>query len=369
MIGNLRLISGLILTAFVVGHFYNHALGIVSLKAMNDALKYTIQPWREPIGEALLIGALIVHVVLAIYALYQRRKLDLGLGDAAQLISGFLIPLLLAGHVLGTRGLHEAFGVVEGYEFTLFGMWVPSIFYGVLNLIALPVVWLHTCLGWHYWLRLKQWYQPLIPWAFGFAVLFPTLALAGYISASFRVSRLSGSDRWVERLFSRTSEKLDQLISFVETWQLIIWISVPAILLFVLAIRWLRGRFQARNARSRLAYRDLDFSVRHDVALQSGVNLLDQFRLAEIPHASVCGGRGRCSTCRVRIDEGFESLPQPGPAELKVLKRINAPDNVRLACQTVPKDSVAVTALLKPGAGTGSVHESEKRRDGEEQAP
>jgi len=144
MIGNLRLISGIILTAFVVGHFYNHALGIISLRAMNDALKYTIQPWRDPVGEAILIVALLVHVGLAVQALYRRRKLEMGWGEAAQLISGFLIPILLGAHIMGTRGIHEVFGVVEGYEFTLFGMWVPSVFYGVLNLVALPVVWVHT---------------------------------------------------------------------------------------------------------------------------------------------------------------------------------------------------------------------------------
>ena len=77
MISRLRLVSGLILTLFVVGHFINHALGIVSLKAMNDNLKYFIQPWREPVGEALLIGALLVHVGIAIYTLYQRRSLKM----------------------------------------------------------------------------------------------------------------------------------------------------------------------------------------------------------------------------------------------------------------------------------------------------
>src|SRR2546425_4382266 len=32
-------------------------------------------------------------------------------------------------------------------------------------------------------------------------------------------------------------------------------------------------------------------------------------RLAGILHASVCGGRGRCSTCRVRVVRGLADLP------------------------------------------------------------
>ena len=51
IIGNLRLFSGLILFIFVLGHFINHALGIISLRAMNDWLWLFIQPWREPVGE------------------------------------------------------------------------------------------------------------------------------------------------------------------------------------------------------------------------------------------------------------------------------------------------------------------------------
>ena len=195
MIAKLRLLSGLILTLFVIGHFANHALGIVSLKVMSDALSYTIGPWRSTPGTILIISALLVHVLLAIYALYVRRSLQMNRSDTVQLISGFLIPVLIGGHVISTRGLTEAFGVVEGYSFTLYGMWLGSIFNGVLVLIALPVVWFHACLGWHNWLKYKAWYQRVIPYAFAFAILFPTLALAGFISASLRVSRLSNSEK------------------------------------------------------------------------------------------------------------------------------------------------------------------------------
>ncbi|MFQ5958358.1 MAG: 2Fe-2S iron-sulfur cluster-binding protein [Alphaproteobacteria bacterium] len=56
-----------------------------------------------------------------------------------------------------------------------------------------------------------------------------------------------------------------------------------------------------------------------------GATILDASRGAGIPHASVCGGRGRCSTCRVRIGRGIESLPPPSPAETRVLNRVGAP--------------------------------------------
>ncbi|MCW8883640.1 MAG: adenylate/guanylate cyclase domain-containing protein, partial [Motiliproteus sp.] len=71
-------------------------------------------------------------------------------------------------------------------------------------------------------------------------------------------------------------------------------------------------------------------------------------RQNRIPHASVCGGRGRCTTCRIRIDLGIEQLPEPGKLEQEALQRIEAAPNVRLACQSRPHGTVKITPLLPP---------------------
>src|SRR6202008_3001316 len=44
------------------------------------------------------------------------------------------------------------------------------------------------------------------------------------------------------------------------------------------------------------------------VKTQPGPTILEPSRVGGIPHASVCGGGGRCSTCRVRISEGLHRL-------------------------------------------------------------
>jgi adenylate cyclase len=80
------------------------------------------------------------------------------------------------------------------------------------------------------------------------------------------------------------------------------------------------------------------------------MTVLEALRAARIPHASVCGGRGRCSTCRVHIDAGAEHLPPPQEDEARVLRRIAAPASVRLACQLRPLADVSVTPLLPPSA-------------------
>ena len=81
-----------------------------------------------------------------------------------------------------------------------------------------------------------------------------------------------------------------------------------------------------------------------------GTSVLEASRLAGIPHAHVCGGRGRCSTCRVRVRAEAGSIDPPGETERRVLRRIRATPNVRLACQLRPKGEVEVTPLLPPFA-------------------
>jgi adenylate cyclase len=80
-----------------------------------------------------------------------------------------------------------------------------------------------------------------------------------------------------------------------------------------------------------------------------GYSVLEVSRFAGIPHPSVCGGRGRCTTCRVRVERGQAQLPPPSAAELAVLKRIRASADVRLACQLRPTSDVSVVPVLPAG--------------------
>ena len=67
-----------------------------------------------------------------------------------------------------------------------------------------------------------------------------------------------------------------------------------------------------------------------------------------VPHASICGGRARCSTCRVKIESADGELPPPGAAEAATLARIHADPDVRLACQLRPQRDMTVTRLVRP---------------------
>ena len=83
------------------------------------------------------------------------------------------------------------------------------------------------------------------------------------------------------------------------------------------------------------------------VSVPQGPTLLEISRMQRVPHASVCGGRARCSTCRVRIERGSFALPSPTFPESVTLGSIGAPPNVRLACQIRPEHYLVVTRTLK----------------------
>src|SRR5262249_53093271 len=114
----------------------------------------------------------------------------------------------------------------------------------------------------------------------------------------------------------------------------------------VIYVVLLIGLFGLRAARSwqtpRLHGIRCRYPGGHVVSVSRGFSVLEASRWAGLPHASVCGGRGRCSTCKVRIIQGAKWLDRPGPVERLTLRRIAAPPTVRLACQLRPSGDLSV---------------------------
>jgi adenylate cyclase len=108
--------------------------------------------------------------------------------------------------------------------------------------------------------------------------------------------------------------------------------------------------FAARGARRWLHSRRMPPLLTHPsgqkVPVFPGASILEALRDHGIAHASVCGGRARCTTCRVQIGNGRESLPPPGELEAKALARIGAANGLRLACQVRPVADLSITPLL-----------------------
>ena len=102
--------------------------------------------------------------------------------------------------------------------------------------------------------------------------------------------------------------------------------------------------------------------------MPKGLSVLDASLRFNVPHASVCGGRARCSTCRVRVVSDRRALPRPSGREAFVLARVGASADpaIRLACQLRPHTDVAVIPILPPNVGANFVRNRHSINIGEE---
>jgi adenylate cyclase len=351
----LRLGSGLILFVYLTTHFANHALGLASLATMEAGRRWFLAVWRSPPGTLALYGALATHLALALWALYHRRHFRLPRWEATQLLLGLLIPPLLASHVIGTRLAHEWFGADDPYARVVLALWVVRPESGIRQAVLLLVAWIHGSMGLHFWLRLRPGYRRIAPGLFAAGLLLPVLALLGFAHAGREVSALARDPEWVAGLGRQAHAPGPEARAALERVHDTIVAGYAGAVSLALLVRAGRRR-QARWAEVRLTY-----PGGREVAVPAGFSVLEASRFAGIPHASVCGGRGRCSTCRIRIVRGMEELPPPGADELRVLRRVGAAPNVRLACQLRPTRDLTVTPLLPADVsadGVGSGQES-----------
>jgi len=84
------------------------------------------------------------------------------------------------------------------------------------------------------------------------------------------------------------------------------------------------------------------------VPISSDQTILQAALEAGIPHFHACGGKGKCSTCRILVRAGEENLSAFTPKEEAIHKHIPFPPNVRLACQTYVKgENVQVHRMIR----------------------
>jgi adenylate cyclase len=342
----IRLATGLVLYVYVTLHFANHALGNISIGAMESGLAIQKLIWQSAPGAAILYIALLTHMSLGFWALYARRRFDWTRLEAAQLILGLAIPFLLTSHLIATRVALSQFGLEKGYAQELVSFWVTSPLLGALQAVLLLVVWIHGCLGVHFWLRLKRFYPRAKNLMLVGAVLLPALALLGYYQGGERALMAVQDPAWRARILSPeyAGDAAQNAVLLNERIASLAFLAVAlAATLFARAFRQWRER---RVGSVRLTYPD------RMVRVARGFSVLEASLINGIPHAHVCGGRGRCSTCRIRVLGDVTDLPVASAAEQAVLERVHAAPGVRLACQLRPTRDIAVLPMLSPYATT-----------------
>jgi len=343
--GRLRLISALVMLTFVVCHLTAHCLLLVSFEdaeATRNALMY---PWRTWIGTGLLITAFLIHYANALWSIYIRRSLRLIRWEWAQLSLGLCIPVLLMFHVVGTRIAESLLDVTTYYNTVFIVQWLMFPWLGAVQMIAVVTVWTHACIGINYWLRTKPWYPKWRPLFFAYGLLLPALALAGYVTGGNQVLREAKADRDFVKSSLDDSNLTDETMAEIHRMALIGWGICVGFVLLPFAARGIRS-WQDRRRKPPM----LSHASGRQVPILPSATVLEMLRANGIPHASVCGGRARCTTCRVLVTKGLDRLPEASGLEVKALSRIGATPGMRLACQIRPTADIAVMPLLAADA-------------------
>jgi adenylate cyclase len=81
------------------------------------------------------------------------------------------------------------------------------------------------------------------------------------------------------------------------------------------------------------------------VDVKEGESIRDVALRNDIPVAHVCGGNGRCSTCRILVIEGHENCSPRTGKEQEISDFMSFGQEVRLACQTTVAGDVKVRRL------------------------
>ena len=318
---------------YVTLHLLNHSLGIYSFALAESVLRVAQKFWHTLPGTVLLYGAAFTHLALAVVALWERRTLRMPPLQGLRVLLGFALPLLIATHLTAIRGAYEAYGIDGSYVRVVWGLW--SLPGAIAQLGMMLVAWTHGCLGLHFALRAQPAYRRFSYLLLAIAVVLPLTAAMGFISIG-REFQWTG----VPTVPVPTPAQ-GQAIAAAE-WN-IKWLYALALFSLLMA-RWGRNWFGRLSRHPSISLRYPDRTVQ----VPRGWSVLEASRSHGIAHVSICGGRARCSTCRVRVIGAPEHIGEPGRDEQRTLERVRAPADVRLACQLRPRGSIEVTPLFAP---------------------
>lgn len=356
-----RLVCGIILFAYVISHFLNHALGNISVDAMEVGVTYHMAFWQFLPVAILFYTAALTHMGLGVYALYQRRQFRWKAIEPLQLVLGLSIPVLVMAHVIGVRLGQTLYGHQKHYPQELYLFFVGSNRIWTMT-ILLIIAWMHGCIGIYFWLRLKPFFTRAAPYLLAAAVLIPTLALLGIYQGGRSIAVEADDGEWRTHNLTRRQVGTTAEADMLERITGGLTIGYVGLLGLALAARGLRALRERRGGMIALSYGN-----GKTVRVPKGLSVLEASLRHNVPHASVCGGRARCSTCRIRIIGDHGALPAPSPREAFVLARVGTADpSIRLACQLRPECDLSFFQLFAPHTHVAAGQAATPARIGQE---
>lgn len=367
MIRQVRIISGLVLFAFVTMHLLNVAFGLRSIEAMDAARPWLMALWTNPVGSLVLMAALLAHFLLGLLAIYRRNTLRMSVTDGVQLAASLVVIPLLTPHVVGTA-LAARFGIEPSYASLIpyFWIWAPEE--GLRQVLLLALLWIHGCVGAVTWARIQPWWSKLGAVLHPLAVAIPVLALLGFVGAgnqaieALEAAPPAAAAASVAPAVDATDTAGEpsaapeptraEILAFLSRVNWTVFILYLGVIAAVLVAR--QVRLGGRKNTVRIA-----FAEGPTVSVAAGLSVLEIAEQRNVAIAHLCRGRGRCGTCRIRLTGGDAVLPDPDREEAQTLARVGAAPGERLACQLRPEPgTLAVERVLAPYIRPGDLNQA-----------
>ena len=332
----IRLWAAIVMASYFLLRMGYYSMGLISPDAMEGYLGSLSFVW---LFTPVFLSVVLVHMALGLWKLYRRNTFRMPPWEMAQVSLGLLLPYFLFPYLVTTFLMGFAFGQRQNYVDSIL-LTYPAVAWSYVG-VAL-IMGAHGQIGAHVVLRMRPWY-PRIKWIL--ILLFtvvPICAALGYLNGGRTLYHALLQGKLDPEDMPHVVQPSEQ--DFIRLGQAIVYAALTALYAIVFASRALRLRIAARTKTIRVSYPG-DAHVK----VIPGTTILEASRIGEIAHASICGGRGRCTTCRVKILDGMENLSPIGERERKALSRIRAGSDVRLACQAqCRRQGISVLPLLTP---------------------
>ncbi len=351
LIRQLRIYTGIFLFAYSITHLLNHSINIISIEAADFVREnYFHLIWKNPVFYFLLYASFIIHIILGFYSILTRKSFKIKTREWLQILFPVLALLVLLQHIAGGFIMTQfevdikyslLFAILSTYQGAEYYM--SAIFFTLLIIF----IWSHGVIGIHGLLKFNSKFYQKNMFPFMFIYWFvPIAAVIGFISALRETSVLStienlkGNENYLMSFFAAIPQEAFAYLGQVEPLVMNYYpLFVLGVLIFAI-LNVLRSKYFGRVT--------ISYPGGAEFNVPRGTTLLEASRLAGISHASVCGGKGRCTTCRVKVVSGLSSAPSPNVHESNVISKLGLDEDVRLACQLRPNQNISIIPLLSP---------------------
>ena len=350
IIRQLRIYTGSLLFFYALTHLLNHSVNVVSIETADFVREnYFHLIWKNPVAYFLLYASLAIHIILGFYSILTKKSFKITGREWIQILFPVLALLVLLQHIAG------------GFLLTRFEVDIKySLLYALLSsdpnelvagavLFSLMVIfiWVHGVIGIHGLLKFN--FKSYQRYMFGFKFIYwfvPIGAVLGFIaglretSVLATIENLKGNENFIMSFFGAIPQEAFAYIAPVEPLVMNNYPVFVLAVLFLCILNVVRARYFGRVK--------ISYPGGNEFSVPRGTTILEASRLAGIPHVSVCGGKGRCTTCRVKLVSGIEDVSEPNAHEARVIKRLGLDADVRLACQLKPSKNLSVIPLINP---------------------